>query len=240
MTAHFLLQIFQRFTQHISHNANAGYHKQKVRHGFHLLSTEVLRNSVQPAATQWSAFHCRQTKLNHIYCCPSILFHTVNEHIRIFVQIPITGAADSFSHGCAVPDLRRSACLLPAQRAASSTPSKRELFFSVRSSYTRNKTSLLEERLKSAPPVAESADEKRRRLSAEGRRKEFRTAGGKLHALEEGALFWRFFHLGDKSRARYRDRNKYSGYTHFRCVLNREGRKEKPTPPRFKTPFISC
>lgn len=92
MAAHFLLQIFQRFTQHISHNANAGYHKQKVRHGFHLLSTEVLRNSVQPAATQWSAFHCRQTKLNHIYCCPSILFHTVNEHIRIFVQIPITGA----------------------------------------------------------------------------------------------------------------------------------------------------
>ena len=77
MAAHFLLQIFQRFTQHISHNANAGYHKQKVRHGFHLLSTEVLRNSVQPAATQWSAFHCRQTKLNHIYCCPSILFHTI-------------------------------------------------------------------------------------------------------------------------------------------------------------------
>ena len=126
MAAHFLLQIFQRFTQHIGHNADAGYHKQKVRHGFHLLSTEVLRNSVQPAATQWSAFHCRQTKLNHIYCCPSILFHTVNEHIRIFVQIPITGAADSFSHGCAVPDLRRFACLLPAQRAANSTPSKRK------------------------------------------------------------------------------------------------------------------
>ena len=103
MAAHFLLQIFQRFTQHIGHNANAGYHKQKVRHGFHLLSTEVLRNSVQPAATQWSTFYCRQTKLNHIYCCPSILFHTVNEHIRIFVQIPITGAADSFSHGYAVP-----------------------------------------------------------------------------------------------------------------------------------------
>ena len=128
MAAHFLLQIFQRFTQHIGHNANAGYHKQKVRHGFHLLSTEVLRNSVQPAATQWSAFHCRQTKLNHIYCCPSILFHTVNEHIQNFVQIPITGAADSFSHGYAVPDLRRFACLLPAQRAASSTPSRRELF----------------------------------------------------------------------------------------------------------------
>ena len=79
MAAHFLLQIFQRFTQHIGHNANAGYHKQKVRHGFHLLSTEVLRNSVQPAATQWSAFYCRQTKLNHIYCCPSILFHTIIE-----------------------------------------------------------------------------------------------------------------------------------------------------------------
>ena len=135
MAAHFLLQIFQRFTQHIGHNANAGYHKQKVRHGFHLLSTEVLRNSVQPAATQWSAFHCRQTKLNHIYCCPSILFHTVNEHIRIFVQIPIADAADSFSHGYAVPDLRRFACLLPAQRAASSTSSKRELSDRV----TRNK-----------------------------------------------------------------------------------------------------
>lgn len=37
MAAHFLLQIFQRFTQHIGHNANAGYHKQKVRHGSHLL-----------------------------------------------------------------------------------------------------------------------------------------------------------------------------------------------------------
>ena len=49
---------------------------------------------------------------------------------------------NSLSHGYAVP-----------------APSKRELFFSVRSSYTRNKTSLFEERLKSAPPVAESADE---------------------------------------------------------------------------------
>ena len=38
---------------------------------------------------------------------------------------------DSFSHGCAVPDLRRSACLPPAQRAASSTSSKRELFGEV-------------------------------------------------------------------------------------------------------------
>ena len=37
MAAYFLLQIFQRFTQHIGHNANAGYHKQKVRHGSHLL-----------------------------------------------------------------------------------------------------------------------------------------------------------------------------------------------------------
>ena len=35
---------------------------------------------------------------------------------------------DSLSHGYAVPDLRRSACLSPAQRAASSTPSRRELF----------------------------------------------------------------------------------------------------------------
>ena len=64
------------------------------------------------------------------------------------------------------------------------------------------------------------------KVAAEGRRKEFRTAGGKLHALEEGALFLRFFRLDDKSRARYRDRNKYFGYAHFQCVLNREGRKE--------------
>ena len=34
MAAHFLLQIFQRFTQHISHNANAGYHKQKTAYDF--------------------------------------------------------------------------------------------------------------------------------------------------------------------------------------------------------------
>ena len=103
MVVFFLLQVFQRLAKHECDDACAGYHKQKVRHGFHLLSTEVLRNSVQPAATQWSAFHCRQTELNHIYCCPSILFHTVNEHIQNFVQIPITGAADSFSHGYAVP-----------------------------------------------------------------------------------------------------------------------------------------
>ena len=38
---------------------------------------------------------------------------------------------NSLSHGCAVPDLRRSACLPPAQRAASSTPSKRELIDQV-------------------------------------------------------------------------------------------------------------
>ena len=36
-------------------------------------------------------------------------------------------ALNSFSHGCAVPDLRRSARLPPAPRATSSTPSKREL-----------------------------------------------------------------------------------------------------------------
>ena len=49
------------------------------------------------------------------------------------MQIPITGVRlpDSLSHGCAVPDLRRSACLPPAPRATSSTPSKRELFGQV-------------------------------------------------------------------------------------------------------------
>ena len=41
----------------------------------------------------------------------------------------IARPSNSLSHGCAVPDLRRSACLSPAQRAASSTPSKRELQF---------------------------------------------------------------------------------------------------------------
>ena len=79
MVVHFLLQVTKRLPQHIGHDASAWNHKQKVRHGFHLLSTEVLRNSVQPAATQWSAFHCRQTKLNHIYYCPSILFHAIIE-----------------------------------------------------------------------------------------------------------------------------------------------------------------
>ena len=43
----------------------------------------------------------------------------------------LKGTNDSLSHGCAVPDLRRSSCLSPAQRAASSTPSKRELFDQV-------------------------------------------------------------------------------------------------------------
>ena len=37
MVGFFLLQVFQRLTQHIGHDASAGYHKQKVRHGFHLL-----------------------------------------------------------------------------------------------------------------------------------------------------------------------------------------------------------
>ena len=38
---------------------------------------------------------------------------------------------NSFSHGCAVPDLRHFACLPPAQRATSSTPSKREPFYQI-------------------------------------------------------------------------------------------------------------
>ena len=36
-TAHFLLQVTKRLPQHIGHDASAGYHEQKVRHGFHLL-----------------------------------------------------------------------------------------------------------------------------------------------------------------------------------------------------------
>ena len=37
MVVHFLLQVIQRFAHHIRDDANAGDHKQKVRHGFHLL-----------------------------------------------------------------------------------------------------------------------------------------------------------------------------------------------------------
>ena len=67
-------------------------------------------------------------------CDWGLLFAAVNEKIRNYAQNPVMGARcapDSFSHGYAVPDLRRSACLLPAQRAASSTPSKRELFYQI-------------------------------------------------------------------------------------------------------------
>jgi len=53
----------------------------------------------------------------------------------IVLLIPVAAAGlcalDSFSHGYAVPDLRRSACLPPAQRATSSTPSKREPFYQI-------------------------------------------------------------------------------------------------------------
>ena len=41
MILFFLLQVFQRFTKHISDNASAGYQKQKVRHGFHLPSVRI-------------------------------------------------------------------------------------------------------------------------------------------------------------------------------------------------------
>ena len=34
----FLLQVFQRLTKHECDDADAGYRKQKVRHGFHLPS----------------------------------------------------------------------------------------------------------------------------------------------------------------------------------------------------------
>ena len=67
-------------------------------------------------------------------CDWGLLFAAVNKKIRNYAQNPVMGARcapDSFSHGYAVPDLRHSACLLPAQRAASSTPSKRELFYQI-------------------------------------------------------------------------------------------------------------
>ena len=73
---------------------------------------------------------------------------------------------NSFSHGELLQSrLRRarpSAFRLPASRTAGGKLHALEegaLFWRVRSSYTRNKTFLFEERLKSAPPVAESADE---------------------------------------------------------------------------------
>ena len=37
MVVFFLLQVFQRLAKHKCDNACAGYHKQKVRHGSHLL-----------------------------------------------------------------------------------------------------------------------------------------------------------------------------------------------------------
>ena len=37
MIVFFLLQIFQRLAKHVCDDACAGYHKQKVRHGSHLL-----------------------------------------------------------------------------------------------------------------------------------------------------------------------------------------------------------
>ena len=38
MILFFLLQVFQRFSKHECDDARARYHKQKVRHGFHLPS----------------------------------------------------------------------------------------------------------------------------------------------------------------------------------------------------------
>ena len=38
MVGFFLLQVFQRLTKHECDDADAGYRKQKVRHGFHLPS----------------------------------------------------------------------------------------------------------------------------------------------------------------------------------------------------------
>ena len=66
MVVHFLLQVTKRLPQHIGHDASACNHKQKVRHGFHPLSTEVLRNSVKHAAMQWPTVSRRQGRLNRI------------------------------------------------------------------------------------------------------------------------------------------------------------------------------
>ena len=67
MVGFFLLQVFQRLTQHIGHDASAGYHEQKVRHGFHLLPVRFRGwNGVKPAATQWPTVSRRQGRLNHI------------------------------------------------------------------------------------------------------------------------------------------------------------------------------
>ena len=67
MVVHFLLQVFQRFPQHIGHDASAGYHEQKVRHGFHPPSGQIPGwNGVKPAATQWPTVSRQQGRLNHI------------------------------------------------------------------------------------------------------------------------------------------------------------------------------
>ena len=50
MILFFLLQVFQRLTKHECDDAGAGYHEQKVRHGFHLPSVRLPRwNGVKPA-----------------------------------------------------------------------------------------------------------------------------------------------------------------------------------------------
>ena len=49
MILFFLLQVFQRFAQHVGYDTNAGYHKQKVRHGFHLLPVSFRDKGVKPA-----------------------------------------------------------------------------------------------------------------------------------------------------------------------------------------------
>ena len=65
MVVHFLLQVIQRFTHHISDDANAGYHKQKVRHGFHLLPVRFRGGMVSsPPLRHGRVF--RHGRLNHI------------------------------------------------------------------------------------------------------------------------------------------------------------------------------
>ena len=50
MVVFFLLQVTKRFPQHIGHDASAGYHKQKVRHGSHLLPVKFRGGMVRGTA----------------------------------------------------------------------------------------------------------------------------------------------------------------------------------------------
>ena len=56
MILFFLLQVFRRLTERKYDDAGAGYHKQKVRHGFHLPSVN--------SEVEWVSRPCRACRQN--------------------------------------------------------------------------------------------------------------------------------------------------------------------------------